>query len=75
MERSEQMKASVMVPKVIKQYLPAAVQKPFQGLGEAAKLRLYRPSHMRFWFRDFAARTSTPAAARIVPLGLPTSDD
>ena len=59
MERSEQMKTSVMVPKVIKQYLPAAVQKPFQGLGEAAKLCLYRPSHMRFWFRDFAARTST----------------
>jgi hypothetical protein len=47
-----------MVSKVIKHHLPAAIRKPFQRLGEAAKLRLYRPSHMRFWFREFAARKS-----------------
>jgi hypothetical protein len=58
MERSKQIKASIMVRKVMKQCLPVSVQKPFQRLEEAAKSCLYRPSHMRFWFRDFSARTS-----------------
>ena len=63
-----------MVREVIKQRLPASIQKLFQVFEEAAEIPLYRPSHMRFWLRDFAGQTSSQRPPRIVPFGLPTGD-
>jgi Squalene-hopene cyclase C-terminal domain len=45
--------------KLVSQSLRAAMQKPFQALKQATELRLYRPSHMRFWLRDLAGQTAS----------------
>jgi len=57
-----------MAREVIKQRLPASIQKLFQVFEEAAEIPLHRPSHMRFWLRDFAGQTSSqrlPESSRL----------